>query len=104
MSANTGAPAGLRCRLMPRVPLLHVPPTVNAACAPAATLRLAGCGEIVSTGALAVTVSVPSLLVALPKALLTTARKVAALAPSTGAGSVYVVAVAPAIATPLRCH
>ena len=47
--------------------------------APATTLTLAGCCVIVSTGAAAVTVSVASLLVALPATLVATASKTAPL-------------------------
>ena len=71
-----------------RVPELQVPPTVNVAVAPAATLRLAGCGVIVRTGALVATVSVAALLVALPATLLTTARKAAPLSASVVVASV----------------
>ena len=78
MSAKA-PPAGLRCQRMARVPAEHVAATVNDACAPAATLRLAGCCVIVKTGAAAVTVSAALLLVALPATLLATARKVAPL-------------------------
>ena len=64
------------------MPLLHVPPTVNDATAPATTDVLAGCGVMVSTGAALVTLSVAALLVALPIALLTTARNSAPLSAS----------------------
>ena len=86
------------------MPLLQVPPTVKDAGAPATTAALAGCGEIVRTGAVAVTVSVALLLVALPAALLATARKVAPLSPSTVVPIAYAVPVAPAMSAPLRCH
>ena len=73
----------LRCHCTTSVPELQVPATVNAADVPATTLMLAGCCVIVSTGALAVTVSVALLLVALPAMFVTTARKTAPLSPST---------------------
>ena len=75
-----------RCHCTASVPELQVAATVNVACVPATTLVLAGCCVIVNTGTAAVTVRVAALLVAVPAMLVTTARKVAPLSPSTAAG------------------
>ena len=73
------APPVLRCQRTASVPEEQVAATVNDACAPAATVRSAGCWVMVRTGAAALTVSVAVLLVALPATLLAIARKVAPL-------------------------
>lgn len=51
-----------------------------------------------------VTESVAGLLVAEPAVFVTTHRNTAPLSAFASAGVVYVVAVAPLIAVPLRCH
>ena len=79
MATKVAPPSLLRCHCTSSVPLLQVPATVNVAVAPATTVRFAGCCVIVSTGGAAVTVSVASLLVALPATLLATAWKTAPL-------------------------
>ena len=58
---------------------------------------------MVAVGALPLTVKVALLLVAEPKALVTTARKVAPLSP-LAAVKVWVEPVAPEILAPFLCH
>jgi hypothetical protein len=81
MSTNAPPPE-LRCQRIASVPEEQIAATVNDACAPAATVRFAGCWVMVSTGAAALTVKVALLLVALPATLLAIARKVAPLSAS----------------------
>ena len=57
-------------------------------------------GGVVST----TTVSTAALLVAMPKAFVTTQRKVAPLSAAAAADSVYEDDVAPAMFAPPRCH
>jgi hypothetical protein len=61
--------------------------------------------EIVAEGGwFDVTVNVASSLIALPNALVTTARKLAPLSSRVTSARVYVDEVAPAMSTPSRCH
>lgn len=70
------------------MPALQVAATRKLAGVPAATAVATACSVTVNTGTLMRTVSVAALLVAVPAALLTTARKVAPLSASTVAAIV----------------
>jgi hypothetical protein len=78
--------------------------TENEAVFPATTDWLAGCVVMAGATTGVVTVKTAALLVALPAVLLTKTVNCALLSADVSAGVVYVVEVAPLIATPFLLH